>query len=282
MTVRVAVVGAGKMGAHHARVFARSVRFVGAYDVDAARTDAVVRAYGGACLASIDEAIDRADLVVVATPTPLHFDDAMRALSAGRHVLVEKPLCATESDAWALCELARSSGAMLFVGHSERFNPLVRTVARATRDQPLVELVTRRVVGGASRLDEPCLNLAVHDIDLASFLSGGAVQLESAVAAGSIVELTLRMADGLARLTVGYGTSARTMTARTTTHSITGNLALAQCVDEEPLDLQAYAVLAAIAGHASAVARGDDGARAVSIAKQASSALLDAPLSAAE
>lgn len=271
------------MGTHHARVFGRRAAFVGAYDVRPERAEAVVRAYGGVTFGSADEAVARADLVVIATPTPSHQKDAALALSAGRHVLVEKPLCATPPDAWELCALARENAVRLFVGHSERFNPVVRAIARATNEEPLVELVTQRLLRTPCRYDEPCLNLAVHDIDLAAFLSRGRVELESATSDGPVTDLALRMRDGRALVKVGcHPTPLRWLTVSTSLQVHTGDLTMPHCVDDEPLALQADAVLDALHGHPSAVAMGNHGAEAVSLAYRAATLIADARVSAAE
>lgn len=281
--IRVAVVGGGKMGGHHARVFARCARFVGAYDQVGERAARLVQAYGGTRFDSLESAIASADLVIVATPTSCHFDVARAVIAEGRHVLVEKPLCATEKEASALCDLAARQGVELLVGHSERFNPVVRAVADAVRGEPIIELVTRRVLAHASRLEEPCLNLAVHDIDLAAFLSGGSVEVEHAASSGSTIDIALRMQCGRAILTVGYAPHAsRHLSIRTARQAHTGDLAMPHCVDAEPLALQADAAISALRGHASAIARGREGARAVFLAHRAALAVADARISAAE
>jgi predicted dehydrogenase len=145
-TVRVVVVGAGKMGAHHARVFAasRGAVLAGVFDVDHERARRVAAAHHALALRSEEEAIDHADLVVLATPTALHFSQCKRALAAGRHVLVEKPLSESAAEARALCDLARDRDVRLLVGHSERFNPVVRAIARASRGETIVRITTRR------------------------------------------------------------------------------------------------------------------------------------------
>ena len=247
------------------------------------RAEAVVRAYGGVSFATAEEAVERADLVVVATPTPCHREDAALALSAGRHVLVEKPVCATPADAWELCALALAQGVQLFVGHSERFNPVVRAIARTTRNEPLALLVTQRVLRASRRYDEPCLNLAVHDIDLASFLSRGPVALESAGSEATTIDLVLRLRQGRALVRVGYGAvPVRWLTASTQGQTHTGDLTMPHCVDDEPLALQADAVLEALQGRPSAVAHGTEGAEAVSLAFRAATLVADARVSAAE
>jgi UDP-N-acetylglucosamine 3-dehydrogenase len=168
------------MGRRHARVFAAlSERFelVGAYDVRAG----LEWPEGLPVLGGELEAIACADVVVVATPTRAHAGTVTRALAAGRHVLVEKPLCARAADAEALAAAAARGSARLFVGHSERFNPVVRALARLVRGERVVAIDLQRV--GPSRPSEcgVLVNLAVHDLDLAAYLGGGEAIVHGAV-----------------------------------------------------------------------------------------------------
>jgi UDP-N-acetylglucosamine 3-dehydrogenase len=180
---KVSIVGLGAMGARHARVFASlpdRFQVVGGYD---ARADAPMPE-GIARLGSESEAIDRADVVVIATPIETHEVLVASALAAGRHVLVEKPLCATATEAYALSAAARPH-AMLFVGHSERFNPVVRTLARLARAERILVIDFLRV--GPSRPNDwgVLLNLGVHDLDLAGYLGRGEVRVRGGVGAGA-------------------------------------------------------------------------------------------------
>jgi virulence factor len=172
------------MGRRHLRVLtALGERFevVGAYEV---RAD-VEWPDGVPALGGEAEAIARADVVVVATPMRAHAGTVARALAAGKHVLVEKPLCARSAEAEALVAAASRGSARLFVGHSERFNPVVRALARLVRDEPVIAIDLERV--GPSRPTDGgvLVNLAVHDFDLAAYLAGGEAIVHGAVGGGS-------------------------------------------------------------------------------------------------
>ena len=172
------------MGRRHLRVLtALGERFevVGAYEV---RAD-VEWPDGVPVLGGEAEAIARADVVVVATPMRAHAGTVARALAAGKHVLVEKPLCARSAEAEALVAAASRGSARLFVGHSERFNPVVRALARLVRDEPVIAIDFERV--GPSRPTDGgvLVNLAVHDFDLAAYLAGGEAIVHGAVGGGS-------------------------------------------------------------------------------------------------
>ena len=231
---------------------------------------------------NVDEAITEADLVVIATPTALHFDHARQAIAAGRHVLVEKPLSTQEDAAWALCAEAERMGVGLFVGQSERFNPFVQRVRDLVQGETIRAMATRRIVSNPMARDEPCLNLAVHDIDLASFLTSHPVELVRAVRDRSIVEIGLRAGPATIQVVVGYATTnQRSLRVDTDHGSHKGDLTGLVVGGDEPLDLQAR-VLDAAVGRPSTVASGVDGARAVGLARRAASLAFDAAMSAAE
>jgi predicted dehydrogenase len=289
---RVVVVGAGKMGAHHARVFARAgCELAGVLDVDGRAAEKVARDYDAPVLRTLDEAIDRADLVVVATPTSLHFAQARRALAAGRAVLVEKPIAASSIEARALCDVARSCGSKLFVGHSERFNAVVRALASHTSRETVTRIETRRMAFAPA--EELCVNLAVHDIDLVALLARTPVSLVSAAGGADAAELSLRAGDAtaVAHVERRASTRGRTITVCTASATFRGDMlagslsrdGIALEVDAiEPLALQAEGTLAALAGEPSLVATGLEGADAVAVAERAASSLADQRVNAAE
>ncbi len=171
----VAVVGTGHLGRHHLRL-ARTVpgwRCVGAFDPDRSRLEAVCAEFGAEALASLDEAVARAAAAVVASPTVTHLEVAARFLTAGRHVLVEKPIAASGPEANEMVELARRAGVVLGVGHVEFFNPAVQAVlARSPRPRYLeaqrLSPFTRR-----SMDIDVVLDLMVHDLQLAQALNQG-------------------------------------------------------------------------------------------------------------
>lgn len=187
--IPVAILGAGAMGQRHARVLAGLVeRFelVGVFDARREAASAVASTWGTAAFDSEADAIACSELLVIATPNAAHASAAAAALTAGRHVLVEKPICSTAAEAQALVALETKTGARIFVGHSERFNPVVRVLARVLRGQEVLALDFTRVgvrtqPALAGTHDGGVLvNLAVHDLDLAAYLTGSPVQVRSA------------------------------------------------------------------------------------------------------
>ncbi|HEV8321997.1 MAG TPA: Gfo/Idh/MocA family oxidoreductase [Myxococcota bacterium] len=205
MTVlRAAVVGVGPFGLRHAAHWGTlpGVKLAGVYDLDRARAEAAGQVAGCAVLRGLEEVAERADVVSVAVPTPLHAEVAAALLEAGRHVLVEKPPALVAREAMALVELAHARRCVLEVGLVERFNPAVRAL-RALGVRPLLLQATRLgpYPKRAAGLDV-VLDWMIHDLDLCLHLAGGAVRRVEA-AGVAVVGATLDAAS--ARLWVGEG-----------------------------------------------------------------------------
>ena len=127
----VAVIGAGDMGARHARHWAATgARVAVVCDPDAARAEDLAATYGARAAADPIEAValPGVDVVSVCTPTYLHAPVAVAALEAGRDVLCEKPVALTLADADAMAAAERSSGRRLRIGFMRRFDPVWRRV----------------------------------------------------------------------------------------------------------------------------------------------------------
>lgn len=185
MTLRAAVVGAGAMGRHHARVYDAldETTLVGVCDPDAAAADWVAARYRVPAYADHRALIDgaRPDLVSVVVPTLLHVPVALDALAAGAHVLVEKPIAPTVEDATRLIDAARAAGRVLTVGHVERFNPAVRELKARLDDGALGRVFTvqaRRLGPFPARVRDVgvVVDLATHDLDVMRWLVGGEVE----------------------------------------------------------------------------------------------------------
>ncbi len=173
---RVAVVGAGNMGANHARVVAANprVELAVVIDVDAERADAVAGPLGGAGSSDLAAAAD-CDAVVVAATTEAHLDIALPLLEGGVSCLVEKPLADDLTAVDQLIAASESSGAALMCGFVERFNPAV-VGARSLLDGSPVHLLGIRHSPHNPRTRSSVIDdLLIHDIDLALDLLGGSV-----------------------------------------------------------------------------------------------------------
>jgi UDP-N-acetylglucosamine 3-dehydrogenase len=175
--VRLAVIGAGVMGANHARVASRTsgVELVAIVDVDEEKRGKLAASTGVASAATIDEVMGDIDAVVIATPTQFHHSVAAKCLDAGLHVLVEKPIASTVEEGRDLAARAKAAGVVLTVGHIERFNPAVRELVRSATAPIHIELT--RVGPFTPRVsDNVVVDLMIHDLDLARALAHSEVK----------------------------------------------------------------------------------------------------------
>jgi len=176
MQLRVGVIGVGRMGQRHCRVYAglRRTQLVGISDVSAAVGEQVAYQYGASYHRDVDDLLNRVDAVSLACPTPVHFDLAMHCIERGIHVLIEKPITETVQQAEKLCRAAESSGVVVLVGHIERFNPAYIELRNVLEDMTPLAITMRRLSPyDSSNTDvDVILDLMIHDLDLALDLAG--------------------------------------------------------------------------------------------------------------
>jgi len=211
--IRAAVVGVGYLGAFHAEKYASlpDVELVGVIDTDGARAAAVGRQVGAPVLAGPDALVGAVDCASIAVPTPAHYAIAARLLEQGIDVLVEKPITATLDEGRRLVELAAAHGRILQVGHLERFNPAIRSLAGVLANPRFIEC--HRLAPFTERGTEVdvILDLMIHDLDV--ILSVVDAPLERVEAVGvPVLSETADIAN--ARLRFASGTIANVTASR--------------------------------------------------------------------
>ncbi len=166
--LKIGVVGVGYLGSRHARILSEmpDVELLGVHDIDEAAQQKTAKKCHCRTFRSTEELAEAADAVVVATPTRTHLEVASQCLNLRRAVLVEKPIADTLEAGRDMVRLADASGALLQVGHSERFNPAFVAVSKFIHGPRFIE--THRLTRSAGRgLDvDVILDLMIHDIDL--------------------------------------------------------------------------------------------------------------------
>ena len=173
--LKAGVIGAGAFGGNHARKYASldGVELIGVFDPQSAPAQALADSLGVKAFASEAELLGAVDVVTVASPAIHHGNSVIAALTAGRHVYVEKPLAITLGDADRILKLAAEKSLVVAVGHQER----VVSQAMGLFDmpeQPLRLKAVRRGTPSTRNLDvSATLDLMVHDIDLALALTTG-------------------------------------------------------------------------------------------------------------
>jgi UDP-N-acetylglucosamine 3-dehydrogenase len=170
------------MGRHHARNYhdfgQADLRAI--VDTDLRRAEALALRHACRAFSSVEQLIAEepgVKAVSVVTPTQTHVDVAASLLSAGKHVLVEKPIAASPSEADRMIALAQEHEVVLAVGHVERFNPAVRELKRCIERGDMGEIVSvfaRRVGVMPPQVKDAnvILDLAIHDIDVFRYLLG--------------------------------------------------------------------------------------------------------------
>lgn len=205
MIVRIAVVGAGVMGANHARI-ARSLRdaeLVAVIDADLDRA----RSAAGPDVhvaPGIDElgTVVAVDLAVVAVPTPHHADVAVALAERGINLLVEKPLAGSILEAERIIAAAEAAGVVLAVGHIERFNAAVAELPRLVADP--IHVRATRVSPYSARIGDGVIHdLMIHDLDIVLALAGPDAEVTSV--AGT-ARSTRSANEDLASVTVAFST----------------------------------------------------------------------------
>jgi virulence factor len=175
-TIRVGVIGVGRMGERHCRVLSNlaSADFVGVSDLNGPMGSEIAAKYGVAYFPNYHDLLAQVDAVSVVTPTRTHFAIARDCILAGVHVLIEKPIADTLEQARQLAHLADQSGCVVQVGHIERFNPTFLELQAILEDMTVVALSARRLSPfDTSNTDVDVIrDLMIHDIDIAMTLLG--------------------------------------------------------------------------------------------------------------
>lgn len=166
--MKVGVVGVGSLGFHHARLLREiaDAELVGIHDVDERRLAEVAAQLDVAPYRELDRLLGRVEAVVVAVPTTAHEEVAIAALDRGLHVLIEKPIAPTLEAADRILEAAAAAGAIVQIGHVERFNGALRACEQYL-DEPLFVESHRLAPFGVRGTDVAVvLDLMIHDLDL--------------------------------------------------------------------------------------------------------------------
>lgn len=177
--LKLGIIGCGRWGANYARVLSElpgaSVSWI--CDEDERQLELITRRYPNVlALHNTEEAVisDQVDAVVIATPAATHFRVAKRALEAGKHVMIEKPLATRMEEAEKLAELAQSKKVMLMVGHTFLYNPAVRRMKSYVQDKEFGTVyyihATRTHLGLIRKDVNAIWDLAPHDVSIFGYL----------------------------------------------------------------------------------------------------------------
>jgi predicted dehydrogenase len=213
MSLRIAVIGVGYLGRHHARILSDlpGVELVAVVDTNRARAEEIAEARKTRSLVDSREVVGQVDAVTIAVPTERHLEIAAPLLKAGLPVLVEKPMARSLAEADAMIAAAREAGVPLGVGHTERFNPAVAEARPLLADPRFIEVHRLGTFPERSLDIDVVFDLMIHDLDV--LLSLVTSDVESIEAVGVPV-LTGRVDIANARLRFANGCIANLTASR--------------------------------------------------------------------
>ncbi len=193
--LRVGVIGVGYLGQFHAEKYAANpeIDLVGLVDADPARVAQIAGKLNTHAFTDPEQLIGRVDAVSIVVPTALHHRVAKKFLERGTHVLLEKPITVTLEEADDLIACAKRTGAILQVGHIERFNPAVAAVKSLLKSPRY--MTAERAAPFTVRCTDVnvVLDLMIHDLDIVTDLAGSEPK-EVSAAGASVITREIDMA----------------------------------------------------------------------------------------
>jgi len=211
--IRYGVIGVGALGKHHARwakVIA-GMELAGIYDINSGRAQETAKELGCPVFSSLAELFIACDAVSIAVTTSSHWEVARQVIEAGKHLLIEKPIAATIEEADNIVAAARAKGVKLMVGHIERFNPAVLTLAGYDIRPRFIEAHRLAAFNPRGADVAVILDLMIHDIDLALYLIKSPIKQVTASAV-AVISDSEDIAN--ARLTFANGAVANLTASR--------------------------------------------------------------------
>ena len=204
VTLRVAVIGVGHLGKHHARILSSlpGVELVAVVDTNRARAEEIAAANGTRAAFDFRDVLGQVDAVSVAVPTEVHRDIALAFLNAGVPVLVEKPIARSLREADDMIEAAADAGVILAVGQTERFNPALAAARPLVTDPRFIEVHRLGTFPERSLDIDVVFDLMIHDLDVVLSLVDSDVESLEAVGVPvitgrvDIANARLRFANG--------------------------------------------------------------------------------------
>jgi predicted dehydrogenase len=202
--LRIAVIGVGHLGRHHARILSTldGARLTAVVDTVPERAAAAASGAGVVALSDHRQLLGEVDAVTVAVPTELHAEVAAPFLERGTAVLVEKPMTRSLADADRLLAAARAGRAVLAVGHTERYNPAVSAVLPLVTSPRFIEVHRLSTFPDRSLDIDVVFDLMIHDLDIILAMAGSDVVSIDAVGVPvltpkyDIANVRLRLASG--------------------------------------------------------------------------------------
>lgn len=170
--LKIGVIGSGKWGENHLRIFSRIGCLAALSDIDAGKKG-FADEYGIGFFKDYKEMLKKVDAVSVVAPTDLHYPIVKDCLNAGKHVFVEKPITLKSKEAEELIKLAKRKDLILSVGYLFRFNSAVKLLKEEVKNIGGIQYITARYIHSNKPPRKDCgviFNFAVHLIDILNFV----------------------------------------------------------------------------------------------------------------
>ncbi len=204
MSLRIAVIGVGHLGKHHARILSSlpGVDLVAVVDTNRSRADEIAGANGTRAAYDWRDIVGQVDAVSIAVPTEVHAEVALPFLKARVPVLVEKPIARSVFEADGMIDAAADAGVVLAVGQTERFNPALAAARPLLSDPRFIEVHRLGAFPERSLDIDVVFDLMIHDLDVVLSLVDSDVESLEAV---GVPVITNRVDIANARLRFANG-----------------------------------------------------------------------------
>ncbi|RPI18541.1 MAG: gfo/Idh/MocA family oxidoreductase [Ignavibacteriae bacterium] len=172
LKIKAGLIGCGHLGSIHCKLLneisnkRQDIEFIGIYDIDGSRTNEISDKFKIKSFNSYDELLSEINSVIIVTPTSTHYDIAAKAIEKGINIFIEKPVTSNVNEANELINLAKNTNCKIQVGHVERFNPALTSLAKYNL-QPLFIESHRLSQFNPRGTDVSVIHdLMIHDIDI--------------------------------------------------------------------------------------------------------------------
>lgn len=177
--LRLGLLGVGHLGKIHLnciQALGDRVELIAFFDPQMNRAKEAMDMTGIMPSHSVDHVLDQVEAVIIAAPTANHFELAIKAARAFKHVFIEKPVCLNMNEARALIKMCREADVMAQVGHIERFNPAFQAALPYIQQPRLIETYRHSLYQERALEISVIMDLMIHDIDLVMKMSKGGVR----------------------------------------------------------------------------------------------------------
>ena len=205
-TVKVGLIGLGRMGQNHLRVLSmlKNVELVFIFDPNNEKAKDIGESYGVSVEDDLELMLGQVDAVIIASPTVTHAEYVRQVAKYVKNIFVEKPLADTLLEADSLWNLSQENGLNVQVGFIERFNPAIEQLKKViAQSSKIVSIDFTRTNRISSRITDVDViaDLMIHDIDLALYLNG---PIRSVSAHGFIEDKMIDFASAMLTHTNGH------------------------------------------------------------------------------